>query len=76
MLGMLYALRAGKEHWALHSMGFNSQITWHMDKDGNRYFAYREDLGLKSNKGGLKHRKVSPKVVNVYPIPDSSCCPV
>ena len=76
LLGMSCALRAGKEHRALCSMGFNSQISWHMDRDGNRYFTYREDIGLKTNKGGLKHRKVFPKVVNVYPIADSSRCPV
>ena len=76
VLGMSCALRAGKEHRALRSMGFKSQITWYMHRDGSRFFVYREDMGLKTNKGGLKHRKVDPKVVNVYPINNSSCCPV
>ena len=76
VMGMSCALHAGKEHRALRSMGFNSQISWHMDCNGNRYFTYREDLGLKTNKGGLKHRKCSPKVVNVYPIGNAVRCPV
>ena len=66
LLGMSCTLRAGKEHRSLRSFGFNSQLSWHMDTNGNRFFTYHEDLGLKTNKGGLKHRKVSPKVVNMY----------
>ena len=37
---------------------------------------FREDLGLKTNKEGLKHRKLSPKEVSVYAIPGLSHCPV
>ena len=76
LLGMTCVLRAGKEHRSLHSFGFSSQLSWHMDSNGNRYFTYREDLGLKTNKGGLKHRKMSPKVVNVYQSGNRECCPV
>ena len=47
-----------------------------MDGQYRRYFTYREDVGLKTNKGGLKHRKVSPKVVDMYPSPNKECCPV
>ena len=75
-LGMALALRAGKEHRALRGMGFNSQIKWKMDRNGQRYFTYTEDIGLKTNKGGLKHRKVQPKVVDVYAISDTRRCPV
>ena len=32
--------------------------------------------GFKTNKGGIKHRKVEPKVVDMYPIRDESRCPV
>ena len=34
------------------------------------------DLGLKTNKGGLKHRKLDAKVVEVYQINDVLRCPV
>ena len=37
---------------------------------------YSEDIGLKTNKGGLRHTKVEPKVVDVYPIENQECCPV
>ena len=76
VLGMSCALHAGKEHCALHSMGFNSQISWHMSPTGDWYFCYRKDIGLKTNKGGLKHKKVSPKFVTVYQIADKNHCPV
>ena len=77
VLGLSCALRAGKEHRELRSMGFNSQITWHVDiSNGNRYFTYHEDIGLKTNKGGLKHRKIVPKVVDVNPIANREHCPV
>ena len=76
VLGLSCALRAGKEHRNLRSFGFNSQFTWHVDYDGKRYFTYKEDIGLKTNKGGLKHRKISPKVVNVYQSNNPDRCPV
>ena len=76
VLGLSCALRAGKEHRQLRSFGFNSQFTWHVDHEGNRFFTYKEDIGLKTNKGGLKHRKFTPKVVNVYQNSNPSRCPV
>ena len=76
ILGMSCALRAGKEHRSLRSFGFDSQLSWHMDSNGNRYFTYHEDLGLKTNKGGIKHRKISQKVVNVYQSGNRSRCPI
>ncbi len=30
---------------------------------------YTEDIGLKTNKGGLRHRKMKPKCVTIYPNP-------
>ena len=75
-IGMSYALRTGKEHRVLQSMGFHSQISWHVSNAGERYFTYCEDIELKTNKGGLKHRKIVPKVVNVYPIRNKERCPV
>ena len=35
-----------------------------------------EGLGLNTNKGGLKHVKINPKVINIYPIADESRYPV
>ena len=42
----------------------------------NMFLRYTEDLGLKTNKGGLKHRKTEPKVVNVYQLDSTDRCPV
>ena len=33
-------------------------------------------MGLKSNKGGLKHRKVDIKIVDMYPSANPECCPI
>ena len=67
MLGLSCALRAGKEHCSLHSIGFRSQLSFHYDNYCVRYLLYREGIGGKTNKSGLKHHKVAPKVVTVYP---------
>ena len=37
---------------------------------------YREDIGLKTNRGGIKHRKIEPKSVDVYPLVSSFKCPL
>ena len=76
VLGIACALRAGKGHRSLRSIGFQSQFRIKHDAQGVLYLEYREDLGLKTNKGGLKHVKMNPKVVNIYPISDVSRCPV
>ena len=75
-LGLSCALRARKEHRSSHSIGFRSQLLFHYDDQGTHYLLYREDIGGKTNKGGLKHRKVSPKVVTVYPARNHERCPV
>ena len=75
-VGMSCALRAGKEHQKLRSIPFNSQFSWQVDTCGRSYLKYVEDLGMKTNKGGLKHHKISPKDVYVYPIPRWYRCPV
>ena len=31
---------------------------------------------MKTNKGGLKHRKVEPKIVDIYQICDECHCPI
>ena len=50
-IGLSCSLHAGKEHYVLRSIPFDSQFTFHNDKSGKLYFRFREDLGLKTNKG-------------------------
>ena len=76
MIGMSCALRAGKEHQKLRCIPFQSQFAWDVDNSGRHYLKYTEDITQKTNRGGLKHRKVVPKSVNVCPIPGSNRCPV
>ena len=58
IIGKGCALRAGKEHYALRSPPFNSQFEFMRDEDGYVFLHYQEDPGFKTNKGGLKHRKI------------------
>ena len=61
----------------LHSIPFESQFEWIRDDEYNVFFLrYSEDIGLKTNKGGIKHQKIDPKIVDVYPILNSYRCPV
>ena len=76
LIGKGCALRAGKEHRALRAPPFESQFSFVHDNNGESVIRYREDIGLKTNKGGLKHRRVQPKVVDIYRIGDESRCPV
>ena len=75
-IGLSCSLHAGKEHYVLRSIPFESQFMFMYNDRGKLFFRYVEDLGLKTNKGGLKHRKVSPKVVDVYQIENENKCPV
>ena len=76
VLGMSCALRVGKEHRQLCSIPFNSQFEFLYDEDAKLYVRYREDMGLKTNKGGLKNRKTEGKVVDVYQLDSIDRCPV
>ena len=76
VVGLNCALQAGKEHRFLRSIPFNSQFCYLYNDQGIRYIRYTEDIGLKTNCGGLKHRKIDPKVVDIYPVPNSRRCPV
>ena len=76
VLGMTCALRAGKEHRSLRSVPFNSQFEYKTNSSGMQYIRYTEDIGLKTNKGGIKHRKIDPKIVDIYPISNQERCPV
>ena len=75
MIGKGLALRAGKEHQVLRSLPFDSQIEFLHDSDGV-FIRYTEDIGLKTNKGGIKHCKLEPRVVDLFPISDIEHCPV
>ena len=76
LVGLSCALHVGKEHRALCSIPFNSQFTWLTDDSGSYFLGYKEDIGLKTNKGGLKHHKIDIKEVDVYPNPNSNRCAV
>lgn len=56
LIGIGCALKTGKEHHALRSIGRNSQFSFQVNTDGVKCI---EDLGNKTNKGGLKHKKCS-----------------
>ena len=75
-LGLTCALRAGKEHRVLRSIPFKSQFEFLDDGQGGVFFRFTEDSGLKTNKGGLKQKKVEPKVVDVFPTKNMERCPV
>ena len=76
LLGLHCALRAGKEHRGLRSLPFNSQFEFRVDSSGEYYVHYKEDLGLKTNKGGLKQRKIEAKEVDIFPSSNVDHCPV
>ena len=56
-IGKGFGLQAGQEHRALRGFAFQSQFKFMHDPDGEIFLRYTEDLGLKTNKGGL----VSPE---------------
>ena len=76
IVGKGFALHAGKEHHVLCSPPFDSQFQFMHDEDGQVFIRYYEDRGLKTNKGGLKHMKIEPKEVDVYPIENEQRCPI
>ena len=76
LLGMTCALRAGQEHRKLRSIPFRSQFEFLYDDQARMCLRYTEDLGHKTNKGGINHRKLEPKVVDVYPLDSIDRCPV
>ena len=76
VIGISCALRAGKEHRSLRRMPFKSQFSFLYDENGVSYIQYQEDIGLKTNKGGIKHRKIEAKCVDIYPFENSDRCPV
>ena len=76
IIGKGFALRVGKEHHLLRGLSFNSQFEFLHDIDGEIFIRYTEDLGLKTNKEGIKQRKVEVKEVDLYQIEDPHRWPV
>ncbi|KAK6173752.1 hypothetical protein SNE40_017154 [Patella caerulea] len=64
LIGLNFALRAGKEHRNLR-YGQNSQLSLHTSESGDQYLQYTEFVS-KTNQGGLKHQKHKKKVVRAY----------
>ena len=75
VIGKGFALRAGKEHHCLRSPPFDSQFQF-MNDEGGVFIRYTEDIGLKTNKGGIKHKRVEAKHVDLFPIANVDRCPV
>ena len=71
-----FTLQAGQEHQALRGLPFNSQFKFMCDTDGEIFLWYREDISLKTNKGGLKHRKIEAKTVDLYGSANTERCPL
>ena len=67
VFGLNFALRAAQEHRNLRwkTPESESQIQVHTASNGKRFLRYTEDTS-KTRQGGLRHRKLEPKVVNSY----------
>ena len=46
------------------------------DSDGEIFLRYSEDIGTKTNKGSLKHRKIEAKTVDLYATVNADHCPL
>ena len=75
-IGKGFALWAGQEHRALRGFAFQSQFKFMRDPDEEIFLCYTEDLGLKTNKGGLRHRKIEAKVMDLYATSNPDRCPI
>ncbi len=76
VIGLHCALLAG-EHHSLHSIGFKSQLKYIFPNGGECHIVYTEDLGTKTNTDRLRHKKVKPKQVTIFPDTECrECCPV
>ena len=75
-VGKGFTLRAGKEHRALRAIPFQSQFKFLREQDGEILLRYMEDVGLKTNKGGLKHRNIEAKAIDLYASLNCDRCPL
>ncbi len=73
LLGLTFALRGCREQRALRCPPHDPQITVHVDTEGNEYLLYTEHVHSKTNQGGLKSRKSTPKQVKAYGHSDYDC---
>ena len=73
VLGKGFALRASKEHHVLHAPLFRSQFKFMVDNQGETFILFNEDIGMKTNKGGIKQRKLQPKEVDVFSVGGDRC---
>ena len=67
LLGLHCALRGGVEQRQLRRPGFDSQFELIQDENGIECIRYCEDLLSKTNQGGLNEKRLSGKVVYIYP---------
>ena len=56
-----FGMRAGDKHRKLSSTNFS----FHTDSEGREYLLYSEGVS-KTNQGGLKHRKLTPRSRRAY----------
>ena len=63
----MHGMRAGDEHRKLSS----TNVSFHTDSEGREYLLYSEGIS-KTNQGGLKHRKLTPRSSRAYA---SAKCP-
>ena len=75
-IGKGFALCVGKEHRALRGIPFQSQLKFIHHSDREIYLRYTEDIALKTNKGGIKHKKIVAKQVDMYAIDQPERCPL
>ena len=61
LIGLNFGMRAGDEHRKLSSTNFS----FHTDSEGREYLLYSEGVS-KTNQGGLKHRKLTPRSSRAY----------
>ena len=76
VLGKGCALHVAKEHYALRAPPFRSQVEFLRDDEGQVFLRYKEEIGFKTSKGGLKHRKREPKEVDIYPVENAERGPL
>ncbi len=68
LLGIHCTLCTGSEHCNLRSLGKNSQFKYRVINGViNGHLIYNEDLGMKTNRGGLKHKQNPAKEVIIFP---------
>ena len=60
----------------MRAIPFQSQFKFMRDTDNEIFLRYTEDVGLRTNKGSLKHKKVNAKTVDLYATDRPERCPL